>query len=114
MQRGEWWWAQGQLEALRGICVSLARLEHDFGDEEATSEPYFKLERAMSVEKLEALRETFCRQEEAELLRAGITIIDFYRESARRLAERHGLHYPEAHERIILRHLQALRDRLGQ
>jgi predicted nucleotidyltransferase len=110
--RGEWWWAQGQVEALRSICVSLERLEHDFGDGTAASEPYFKLDKAMPVDKLEVLRETFCRQEEADLLRAGVTVIGFYRQIARRLAQAHGLRYPEGHERVVLGHLETLRGKL--
>jgi hypothetical protein len=30
MQRGQLWWAQGQLEELRGACVNLAILQHNF------------------------------------------------------------------------------------
>jgi predicted nucleotidyltransferase len=32
MGRGQLWWAQGQLESLRLICVTLARLQNDFSE----------------------------------------------------------------------------------
>ena len=60
MGRGQLWWARGQVESLRSICVTLARLQHDFSDTEIGEEPYFKIENYMSVEKLAPLRPTFC------------------------------------------------------
>src|SRR4051794_17677244 len=59
MGRGQVWWAQGQLEALRGYCVNLARLRHDLADDEAGDEPYFKVEKAIPVSELAPLQATF-------------------------------------------------------
>ncbi len=43
MGRRQWWFAYGQVEAMRRMCVMLARLDHDFTDTAAVeSEPYFK------------------------------------------------------------------------
>src|SRR5215216_7960206 len=53
--RGKLWWARGQLEALRSICVNLARLKHNFMDGDVGEEPYFKIEYAMNVEALSPL-----------------------------------------------------------
>lgn len=44
MGRRQWWFAYGQVEAMRRMCVMLARLDHDFTDTAAVeSEPYFKI-----------------------------------------------------------------------
>ncbi|MDX1523316.1 MAG: aminoglycoside 6-adenylyltransferase, partial [Anaerolineae bacterium] len=42
--RGQLWFAHGQLEVLRHICVNLARLRHNFSDAGVGEEPYFKIE----------------------------------------------------------------------
>jgi hypothetical protein len=44
MHRGQWWWAYGQLEALRAYCVNLTRLQHNFSDPMAGGETYFKID----------------------------------------------------------------------
>ena len=58
--RGDLWWAYGQLEALRGHCVNLMRIQHGA---EAQDEPYEKLAKAVPVSELAALRTTFCPME---------------------------------------------------
>lgn len=42
MGRGQHWWAQGELGALRLHCMNLARLRNDFADPEVGEEGYFK------------------------------------------------------------------------
>lgn len=108
MGRGQIWWAQGQLEALRSLCVNLARLRHNILDAEAGDEAYFKIENLMPVEQLSALKETFGPMEKAEMLKAGLAIVRFYREIAPPLAQRHGIHYSQELERLMLDRLQKL------
>ncbi|HJS29605.1 MAG TPA: aminoglycoside 6-adenylyltransferase [Anaerolineales bacterium] len=110
--RGQLWWAQGQLEALRGHCVALARLQYDFTDADASDEPYFKIETAMPVEELEPLRGTFCSLERAEMLEAGMAVLQFYRETATTLTGAHGLPYPQALDRIMSKRLENLQRRV--
>jgi hypothetical protein len=110
MRRGQVWWAQGQLEALRSICVNLARLRHNILDEEAGEEAYFKIENVMPVESLAPLKETFVPFEQEELLNAALTIVRFYLEIAPPLAQLHGVSYSHELERVMLDRLQKLRD----
>jgi predicted nucleotidyltransferase len=108
--RDQIWWAQGQLEALRGICVNLARLRHNFLDEEAGEEPYFKIEKVMPVEQLSALQETFGPLEKEEILQAGLILVRFYLDVAPALAQAHGLQYSHGLERVMLDRLRKLQD----
>jgi hypothetical protein len=78
MGRGQLWWAQGQLEELRRYCVNLARMINDFSHPGGGVEPYFKIDKAMQVEQLSPLKETFCPTEKGTLLNASITILHFY------------------------------------
>lgn len=110
MGRDQLWWAQGQLEALRAICVNLARLRHNISDAEAGDEAYFKIENAMPVEQLSALKETFCPIEKEKMLTAVLAIVGFYREIAPALAKMHGIHYSQQLERLMLQRLQKLQD----
>jgi predicted nucleotidyltransferase len=110
MQRGQIWWAQGQLEALRSICVNLARLQHNILDAEVGDEAYFKIEYAMPVEQLSVLKETFSPLEKDELLMASLVIVRFYLDVAPALAQKHGVRYSHALERMMLDRLQRLQD----
>jgi predicted nucleotidyltransferase len=110
MQRNRLWWAQGQLEALRSICVNLVRLRHNILDAEAGEEAYFKLEYVMPVEPLSALKETFGPLEKEGLLQAVLAIVRFYLDIAPLLAQKHGVHYSHDLERVMMHRLQKLRD----
>jgi len=110
MRRGQIWWAQGQLEALRAICVNLARLRHDILDGDVGEEAYFKIENAMPVEKLSPLKETFGTLDREQILKAVHVIVRFYREVAPALAQEHGVQYSQALERVMLERLQKLQD----
>jgi len=110
IQRNQIWWAQGQLEALRGICVNLMRLHHNFLDGEAGEEPYFKIEKAMPVDPLAPLKETFCPLEKCSMLQAGLTIVEVYRNIAPAFAEQHGLRYPDDLERVMMDRLEKLKE----
>ena len=105
MARGQLWWAYGQLEALRLQCVDLARLRHDFS---AEAEGYEKVEKAVLVEQLAALRSTFCPMERGTMLQAGLAIVRFYKELAPDLAQAHRLTYPEDLARVMCDRLERL------
>lgn len=106
--RGQLWWAAGQLEILRRICVNLARLHHDFADEEVDDDPYFKLDKALPDEALAPLRPTYVPLERPAMLAAARAVIDFYRQLAATLAEEHGIAYPADLERLMLDRLDKL------
>jgi hypothetical protein len=108
MARGQLWWAHGQLDILRLMCVNLARLRHNFADSEVGEEGYFKIESAMPIEQLSALKESFCPMERAAMLRAGHVIVGFYRELAQQLGQAHGISYPDRLERVMLARMEKL------
>lgn len=102
MGRGQLWWAYGQLDALRGHCVSLARLRHDFSAWAGGDEPYFKVEKELPDEALAPLLATCVARERRAMLDAARTIIGLYRRLAQPLAQAHGLEYPERLEHVML------------
>jgi len=110
MQRSQLWWAQGQLESLRAICVNLARLQHNILDSEVGEEAYFKLENVMPVEKLSALKNTFRPMEKEEMLKAVLTIVRFYLEIAPSITQKHGTKYSHELERVMLDRLRKLQE----
>jgi hypothetical protein len=103
--RGQWWWAQGQLEVLRGMCTSLLRLAADASDGEGGDEPYWKVELTLPEEQLARLQPTLNTFEPGSMLSAGRAIAVLYRELASQLAETHGLEYPSALEALVLSRL---------
>jgi predicted nucleotidyltransferase len=109
MRRGQLWWAQGELEILRGCCVSLARLRNNFLDVNLGDEVSFKLEDAMPVELLSPLQTTYCSMDAEAMLEASLVIVRFYKALAVPLAEAHGLIYPDALERVLVPKLEELR-----
>lgn len=108
MRRGQLWWAQGELEILRGCCVSLARLRNNFLDVVLGNEDYFKLEDAMPVEQLSPLQAAFSPLDAQAMLESCLVIVRFYKALAVPLAEAHGLSYPHALERILVPKLEEL------
>jgi hypothetical protein len=98
MGRGQLWWAYGQLEALRGICVNLTRIEQNV---EAQGEMYEKLDQVISTQELSALELTFCLMERHAMLRAVGDIVDFFRARAPAVAEAHGSTYPTELEALM-------------
>lgn len=101
LARNQVWFAYGSLETMRHICVNLARLRHNFADEGVGEEPFFKIEHAMPVEQLAPLQATFCPLEIEAIRQAGAILLQFYGEVAAALAERHGLIYPAALEKVM-------------
>jgi hypothetical protein len=110
MGRGQLWWAQGQLESLRAICINLARLQNDFSDPEAGEEPYFKIENCMPVEKLSPLKTTFCPLERNAMFQSVYVILSFYGDVAHSLAETYNISYPESLENIMQMRLKKLQE----
>lgn len=106
--RGQLWFAYGQLEVMRQICVNLARLEYRFADAWVGDEPYFKIETVFPVEQLESLRQTYCPMELGAMLNAARVIFQFYQELAPRLAEKHGIEYQDKLEQMFARQLEQL------
>lgn len=111
MGRGQLWWAQGQLEALRGYCVSICRLKENFTDSgDVVSEPYFKVEQAIPASQLAPLRNTFAPMEAGAMLQNVYKIVDFYSELAPALAKSHGISYPVDLERVVVSRLERLQS----
>ena len=108
MGRGHLWWARGQLEALRSICVNLARLQHNFMDADVGEEPYFKIENAMKVEALAPLGPTFCPMEKDAMLKAAQVILQLYAETAQPLAQTHAIPYPSELAMVMLNRFNKL------
>ena len=109
MGRNQLWWAHGQLEMLRSICVGLARLKNDFSDSDVEEEEvYFKIENAMPIEELSPLQKTFCPMEKDAMLQAALVIVRFYRNLATSLAATQGITYPERLEKVMVEKLEKL------
>jgi hypothetical protein len=105
MGRGQLWWAYGQLELLRLMCINLARLRQNFS---AEADGYEKVEQALPVQQLSSLQATFCPQEREAMLQAARVIVRFYLELAPLLARTHGLPYPAELERVMADQLEKL------
>lgn len=111
MGRKQWWFAYGQIEAMRRMCVILARLNYDFGDANVDEgEPYFKIEDALPADALLPLRATCCAIEEHALLEAGNALCEFFMALAPAMAKSHNLSYSVELERLMRAELR----RLGQ
>ena len=112
--RGQLWWASGQLEVLRRMCVDLARLHHNFSDASVGEDTYFKLEQALPIAQVARLQGTFCPQERGAMLQAVHDFFHFYQELAPSLAQAHGIPYPEKLERIGWDRLEKLSREPGE
>jgi predicted nucleotidyltransferase len=108
MGRGQLWFAYGELEVLRQMCVNLARLRYNFSDDWAGEEPYFKVEQVLPVEQLSPLQATCCPMEYEAMLQAGLVIFNFYQDVAPALARSHGIAYPVELESLMADHLEKL------
>ncbi len=110
LARGQLWWAHGQLGALRLYCINLARLRNNFLDQDVGEEGYFKIEKAIPVEQLAALKATYCPMEEDAMLESTDIIVRFFRDIATGLATTHGITYPEHLDKVMLERLERLRN----
>lgn len=114
MGRQQLWFAYGQLEALRHMCVNLARLQYNFADAWVGDEPYFKIEHVFPVEQLASLRTTYCPMAYHKMLQAGLVIFRFYQDIAPSLAKTHGIIYQPILERMMTKHFERLTSQDGQ
>jgi predicted nucleotidyltransferase len=110
LAREQFWWAQGQLGALRLCCINLTRLQNNFSDQEIGEEGYFKIEKAIPVEQLAALEGTYCLMEKEAMLESAIVIVRFFRDLAPELASKHGIIYPERLDQVIVEKFESLRN----
>jgi hypothetical protein len=109
--RGQTWWAYGQLDELRRMCLDLARLEAGVSPED---EAYWKVDEALPPERLDALRATVAEPQIGAMLTATSAVLERYRELARSLGMRHGVPYPTELDRLLsdrLRTVTALDER---
>lgn len=110
MGRKQLWFAYGQLEVMRQICVNLARLQYNFADAYSGAEPYFKVEQVLPVERLSPLQTTYCAMDYVPMLQAARVLGRFYQEVAPALAKAHHLPYQAELERMMFAQLEALDD----
>ena len=103
--RDQPWWAVGQLEALRGLCVNLVRIE---AGSPSLDEPYEKLDATIRGSELDALRSTFVSLEMAAILDAGRRAVSFFHGRGTAVAAARGLPYPTELDRIMRARLDAL------
>lgn len=103
--RGQLWWAAGEVEALRGYCLTLVRIEQGV---EAGDEPYFKIDVETSTAPLESLRSTFVPMGAETLARAAFELVTFFGTRARPLADAYGLEYPSELDELMRGRLEAL------
>ncbi len=101
MGRNQLWFAYGELEVIRHVCVVLARLKYNFSDADAGKEPYFKIERFLPAEELVPLNGTCCPLEYHAMLQAGRDIFLYYQSVAPKLAKEHGIPYKVALEQMM-------------
>jgi predicted nucleotidyltransferase len=106
LAREQPWWAHGQLEQLRGVCLDLARLDAGMPLEEG--EPYWKVDAAVPAELLAGLTETVVPLEIGPMRLAALALIGLYRDLAQPLTARHGLPYPTRLDELLAGQLEAL------
>ena len=105
--RGARWWAQGQLEFLRGCCVNLLRIANGA---EAQDEPYEKVDAIVPPDALKPLAETVVPLDEDAMLAAAIRIVGFFRGQAPAIAVAFDVDYPSELAAIEAGRLEALAD----
>jgi hypothetical protein len=103
--RGQLWWAAGQLDVLRVMCVNLARLAEDFS---ARADGHDKVDATLPAARLAPLASTWCPLDGDTIRRAALTLAAFHREVGRELARAHGVGYPERLAGMMCGRLQAL------
>lgn len=106
--RGQLWWAAGQLEQLRGLCVDLVRIGEGVAVEE--DDPYWKLDAEISSnDRIGELRSTFVPLELDAILGSGRSVLAFFRRTAPEIARANALRYPIELDRLVGGHLDRLR-----
>jgi predicted nucleotidyltransferase len=105
LDRGQLWWAAGEVEAVRAHCVNLVRIEQGV---EAGDEPYFKIDAETSTTALEPLRSTFVPMEAEPLAQAASELLEFFGTHGRPLADAYGLEYPSELDLLMRTRLEGL------
>jgi len=108
MGRSQLWFAYGELEVIRQICVNLARLRYNFSDAYVGEEPYFKVDQVLPIEQLLPLQVTCPPLEYDAMLEAARVIFRFYQAVAPALAKAHGITYQVGLEQKMKRQLEEL------
>ncbi|HKO34302.1 MAG TPA: aminoglycoside 6-adenylyltransferase [Candidatus Limnocylindria bacterium] len=103
--RGQPWWAAGQLDALRGYCVNLARLRADFNGH---VDGFDKLDSAVPAADLAPLTSTFVPLDSGQMLVAARTMADYYQEVVPDLVAAHRIPYPSELEAAMRARLDVL------
>ena len=103
--RSQTWWVAGQVEALRGYCVNLVRLEQGV---RTNTEAYWKIDAETSTDALEELRSTFVGVDIEAMIDAASVLLAFFGTHGRRAAAAYGVAYPEELERLMPRRLDDL------
>ncbi|MEO6579317.1 MAG: nucleotidyltransferase domain-containing protein [Candidatus Limnocylindria bacterium] len=103
LARGERWWAYGQLDEVRRLCIGLLRIEAGLAPED---EAYWKLDGDLSAHRLTELEGTVVAPEIGPMRDAAVALLELYRSVGRSLADRYGVPYPDALDRVMT-------DRLG-
>jgi predicted nucleotidyltransferase len=103
--RGQLWWAAGEVEALRGYCVNLVRIEQGLA---ASEEPYFKIDAQASTAGLGSLRSTFVPMSAEALGQAASELVAFFGMRGRPLAGSYGIEYPSELDRLSRSRLEAV------
>jgi len=106
LARGQHWWAHGQLEELRGICMNLALLHHNAAN---GAEGFWKIDKVLSDKELAPLRATYGFFDRDGLIGAADTLIRYYQDLAHSLVLAHNLEYPFQLERVLLERLEEVR-----
>jgi predicted nucleotidyltransferase len=110
ISRQQLWFAYGELEVMRKICVNLARLSYNFSDAYVGDEPYFKVDDILPVEQLVPLQSTYCPMVREPMVKAAQVICHFYQDLAPSLAESYKLTYQNDLEQMMLNQLKRLSD----
>jgi predicted nucleotidyltransferase len=107
--RGQLWWAAGQIETLRRICLTLAHLQHNFLAEVDSSDPYFKLDKILPAGDIAVLEASLCPLERKAMLRSARLLLTFYLGLAPDLARQHKVAYPKKLEQLMMKRFKELK-----
>jgi len=107
--RGQLWWAYGQLDELRRLCLNLARMAA--GAPTEADEAYWKVHESVPAEDLAALEATVVPMQREPMLRAVRALVAFHRDRAKAVASAQGLAYPTDLDAVVSGALERLTDR---
>jgi predicted nucleotidyltransferase len=110
--RGQTWWAFGQLDELRRLCLNLARAAE--GAEIEADEAYWKVDEAISQERLKELEDTIAPFALDQILAAAGRLLSWYRSIAPALAAANDIAYPAELDRVITAQFDGLADPGGR